>query len=155
MSTAAQEVEGSTDLRAWRVRIVVAETQGFRRVRLHERVPNLAFFGDPSQRMYVDGGEFEYLVAPDWHGDDAGVRQEIDGLRIGCKVPEYLNDPGAWAPVMVKELARWETGEFDGGTQHRFWYPSGDDVTLTPGPWRESIGEAAALAVCAKYGRSV
>lgn len=69
--------------------------------------------------------------------------------------PSPLSDPAAWGALMEKELARWERGEFDGEWQHRFWYPSGDDVTLTPGPWRESIGEAASLAVCAKYGKAI
>jgi hypothetical protein len=70
-------------------------------------------------------------------------------------VPDYCRYPAAWGPVMVRELARWETGEFDGETMHRCWWPSGDGVTLSPGPWCSSLPESACFAVLAKHGRTV
>ena len=114
-----------------RVCIAVAETQGATWIRAEDDCFILA----------VRRSSYAWL----WNNGE---------IFIGL-LPDYLNDPAAWGALMEKELARWERGEFDGEWQHRFWYPSGDDVTLTPGPWRESIGEAASLAVCVKHGKAI
>ena len=121
-----------------RTRILIAQTQGAQWRRRTDTRP--CFTG---WVLETADSSLRYTLFDGYDPEDPDVDYGL---------PDYFEDPAAWGPVLEKEMARSETGEFDDEVQHRCWWCSGDGVTLTPGPWLPSLPEAVAWGTLTKHG---
>lgn len=128
--SSAERPDLSAPPRDVRVRIAVAETQGWKWKRTEGTTGSIA--DTPRWVLSLEGGDRPYAM---WDTGEAWAPN----------FPDYLTDPAAWGEMLEKERVHVQPA-----SDSTVWYAT----TPADGLWHDgdTPGEAICAAVLAKYG---